>query len=286
MSDGIAAQTQSAEKEWAALRLVFLDRLWVGLLAVSIVAVPISVSRFFFTGWVAVYGVHLTFLAVTTSAFVLRRHLNYTVRAVLLIALMDFTAVGGILSFALLGSAWWWMLMGGLLSGLLFTRRIGIVHTVLGILFLVGVAGAYTTGLLTLSFDANVYVTLPVAWATMLSGPALLTICGFSAIGIFFDTARKQLLELDERSEQKRRLIEELEHTLAEVKTLRGLLPICSHCKKIRDDRGYWEGVEAFVARHTDARFTHALCPPCGIELYGDLWRSAMETASKLKPTT
>ncbi|MCX6928606.1 MAG: triple tyrosine motif-containing protein [Verrucomicrobia bacterium] len=56
---------------------------------------------------------------------------------------------------------------------------------------------------------------------------------------------------------------EELETALSNVKTLRGLIPICSGCKKIRDDKGYWEQVEMYVGRHSDAKFTHGLCPAC-----------------------
>ena len=55
----------------------------------------------------------------------------------------------------------------------------------------------------------------------------------------------------------------ELEAALAHVKTLSGLLPICSSCKKIRDDRGYWSQVETYVQKHTEATFTHSLCPEC-----------------------
>jgi CheY-like chemotaxis protein len=50
---------------------------------------------------------------------------------------------------------------------------------------------------------------------------------------------------------------------LANVKTLRGLLPICADCKKIRDDKGYWNKVETYLKKHTDAQFTHGLCPDC-----------------------
>ena len=57
--------------------------------------------------------------------------------------------------------------------------------------------------------------------------------------------------------------VEELEHALAHIKTLRGLLPICAWCKKIRDDGNYWRQVEDYVAHHTDARFTHGICPSC-----------------------
>jgi hypothetical protein len=57
--------------------------------------------------------------------------------------------------------------------------------------------------------------------------------------------------------------IRQLEQALAEVRTLRGLLPICSHCKKIRDDRGVWNVMEGYIQKHSDARFSHGLCPDC-----------------------
>lgn len=64
-----------------------------------------------------------------------------------------------------------------------------------------------------------------------------------------------------------RRVNGELGQALAEVKTLKGFLPICSGCKKIRDDQGYWSTVETYVMNHTDALFTHGLCPTC-VEVY------------------
>ena len=59
------------------------------------------------------------------------------------------------------------------------------------------------------------------------------------------------------------RLIEELTESLKQVKTLSGLLPICASCKRIRDDRGYWQQVETYIADHTNADFTHGICPDC-----------------------
>jgi hypothetical protein len=57
--------------------------------------------------------------------------------------------------------------------------------------------------------------------------------------------------------------IRELNLALEEIKTLSGILPICSHCKKIRDDHGYWEQVESYVSKHTEAEFSHGICPGC-----------------------
>lgn len=81
--------------------------------------------------------------------------------------------------------------------------------------------------------------------------------------------ANEQLrLEMVERES----LIEELKEALAKVKTLSGLIPICASCKKVRDDQGYWQQVETYVREHSDAEFTHGICPDCARKLYPDLF--------------
>jgi len=63
--------------------------------------------------------------------------------------------------------------------------------------------------------------------------------------------------------DKQQHLIVELKTALSEIKTLSGLLPICSHCKKIRDDSGYWQGVEHYIAARSDTQFSHGICPDC-----------------------
>lgn len=80
--------------------------------------------------------------------------------------------------------------------------------------------------------------------------------------------------DITERShtEQERvRLIGELKKALADVRTLGGLIPICASCKKIRDDQGYWEQIEVYIRDHSDAQFSHSLCPECVKTLYPEL---------------
>jgi len=69
---------------------------------------------------------------------------------------------------------------------------------------------------------------------------------------------------------ERLKLIQELTDALARVKTLRGLLPICASCKKIRNDGGYWEQVETYIKNHSNAEFTHGICPDCMRRLYPD----------------
>jgi len=71
--------------------------------------------------------------------------------------------------------------------------------------------------------------------------------------------------------EEREKLINDLRKALAEVKILSGLLPICSACKKIRDDKGYWNQIEVYIQAHSDADFSHSICPGCAKELYPDL---------------
>ena len=74
------------------------------------------------------------------------------------------------------------------------------------------------------------------------------------------------------RMEQERqRLITELQSAITDIKTLRGLLPICARCKKIRDDKGYWNHIEKYIQEHTDAQFTHGYCPDCARELFNSI---------------
>ncbi|HEY0006071.1 MAG TPA: hypothetical protein VGB17_14930 [Pyrinomonadaceae bacterium] len=82
---------------------------------------------------------------------------------------------------------------------------------------------------------------------------------------------------LDERNQEakeKERLIHELEEALAKVRILSGLLPICSSCKNIRDDKGYWNQMETYISEHSDAEFSHGLCPSCAKVLYPEVYAS------------
>ena len=88
----------------------------------------------------------------------------------------------------------------------------------------------------------------------------------FGVLGISRDiTERKQL------ESEKDHLIDELRHALAKVKKLEGFLPICSYCKKIRDDLGYWQQIEKYIRERSDAQFSHSICPECAKKHFPDL---------------
>jgi PleD family two-component response regulator len=75
-----------------------------------------------------------------------------------------------------------------------------------------------------------------------------------------------------------RRSLEEknaqLQQALDELKTLRGIIPICSHCKNVRDDKGYWNQVEVYIRNHSEAEFSHSICPECVNQFYPELLKA------------
>jgi PAS domain S-box-containing protein len=85
-------------------------------------------------------------------------------------------------------------------------------------------------------------------------------------VGFFMDITERKRAE-----EERDKLVSDLEKTLSEVKTLRGFLPICSNCKKIRDDKGYWNQIESYIRDRSDAEFSHGICPECAKKLYPDM---------------
>ncbi|MFH0725824.1 MAG: DUF3365 domain-containing protein [Pseudomonadota bacterium] len=96
---------------------------------------------------------------------------------------------------------------------------------------------------------------------------------GIGMAGLFFGIYRigKQIDLIRKAEIAREKMVGELKTALDNIKTLKGLLPICSSCKKIRDDKGYWNQIEGYIETHSEAEFSHGICPECAKKLYPDL---------------
>lgn len=93
-----------------------------------------------------------------------------------------------------------------------------------------------------------------------------------------------EILERKQLEEKKEKLIADLKEALNNVKRLRGLVPICANCKKVRDDKGYWEEVESYLHDHSEVEFTHGLCPDCIAVLYPEFYKKQASVPNGTKP--
>ena len=83
-----------------------------------------------------------------------------------------------------------------------------------------------------------------------------------SSLSVIYSVAR-DITERKRADAEREALVQQLQNALAEVRTLQGILPICSYCKRVRDDQNYWESVDAYISRHTNTQFSHSICPNC-----------------------
>lgn len=125
------------------------------------------------------------------------------------------------------------------------------------------------------------YLGLPVCWP---DGEVFGTICILDKRENHYSPEYRELME------QFRALLEshlelicqrdELRRHVEEINRLRGILPICAHCKRIRDDDGYWQQVEQYIHAHSDASFSHGICPECAEEHYPEFWSHRQQNAA------
>jgi membrane protein implicated in regulation of membrane protease activity len=133
-------------------------------------------------------------------------------------------------------------------------------------------------GIVALAWAATCPLVLPwnhlIDWAFPVLCSAMLGM----AIHFFLNSLMKGVAHYHLRDQillrQRARLVRDLKEAMEGMKTLRGLIPICAQCKKVRDDGGYWQQVETFVREHTGAEFTHGLCPECSASLQDEFEQS------------
>ena len=160
-------------------------------------------------------------------------------------------------------TARWAIILAGVMTLLVAALAIWLARGLSApLVALADAAGQYAEG----SFEPMVNVNTRDELATLANG--------FNAMGGETAQAQGRLKEQIERLEleiqrrhlvekEKEKLIGDLQQALSEIKTLEGIIPICASCKKIRDDQGYWKQLETYLLDHSQARFSHGICPDC-----------------------
>lgn len=130
---------------------------------------------------------------------------------------------------------------------------------------LISVSAGVVTWVVDAAIDPH-YPELPF-WTVLVHGGTphdlLMRSFIFSAFVVFGFVSAKAVAKHRAAQEEKERLLTELRLAMNEVKTLSGLLPICSYCKMIRDCTGSWNKLETYIKKHSEAEFTHGICPEC-----------------------
>lgn len=251
------------------------------LISTAIVAIPAgsaSLYRITHIGWQPLMAVHI-FLVVSLWLVVLfRKKISYPLQAKFIILTFLLIGLTGISRFGLAAAGVAFLVVAGPLATLLFNARAGAATMLTALLGAISIGFLTTQDGFSYGFDMAAYVLAPSSWITAISGWALSSIVMTASLYVF----NKDLILALSTSQQRHEKLEialteldrtnvELQSALDEIVTLQGIIPICSYCHCIRDDGGAWNHLEAYLTEHSEAQFSHGICPACSSRLTAEL---------------
>lgn len=254
-----------------------LEQIWHVLMLVVLFGGLASIQRFRYTGWLPIYSLHLFLMFAYSACWLLRRKLSFNTKVGITLLVFYIVGISGLFAFGLIGAGIWWLILCTLIANVFYSLRAGIAHALVCLAIIVTAGAAIVGGYITIPFDANDYITQPSTWITLMVGCVALSMFIISAVVVYQRAILDLLQEVESSRKQKIVLLEKQQQQLDEIKALRSIIPICASCKKVRDDQGYWENVEAYMRKRADIQFTHGLCPDCGERLYGGIWNEARD---------
>ncbi len=250
------------------------DDLINAILIVSSISVVISYSavlvRAFEIGVSIRDGVQGLFVTVFLILMWQRRKMKTHRKAQCLVLVLSLGALSGFLTLGMLGGTIFLFPAAVVIMAIFYSLRATLLYIAVACITCCLVAAGFATGFISLVQSADFLMTNFTHWLVY-----IFSLCIFFSVAcVTIHKYRKTTTYLIDKVRQQRDALsktnEELTEALNRVTTLSGLIPICAHCKKIRDDKGYWKQLEHYIEKHSEASFSHGICPDCADKLYGE----------------
>ncbi len=216
----------------------------------------VSLFRFFTIGWKPVFSVHITVAAFFLLIAIFRKSILYHIKVSAVIVIFFLLAISSALNFGMSGFLIGFLMLCVFL-GIVFAGKkpAFIIYACAAvIIFVIGVLNV--KGMIIPKIDIETYRTFFSSWVTTLIGFTFLTGISTLIVGEIGHLLANKIEEL-------KQVNHELQKANDEIKTLSGMLPICSYCKKVKGDKGYWNQIEEYISNHSEAIFSHSICNTC-----------------------
>jgi hypothetical protein len=250
------------------LRDSLIDKILIVSAVVVISSLASAQLRAFDIGWT--YRDVLQFIDVgLLTVLVLVRH-NITAhhKALLLIILFSLGGLPGVYTLGILAGTIFVFPLAAVIVATFYSARATLAYIILTLLFCCFVAFRFCSGMATLPFSADRLIFNYFHWFVYLVCMGAFFIVAAFTINNYRGTVSILMERIASQRDQLEKSNEELNNALKSVKKLSGLLPICSYCKKIRDDKGYWRQIESYIRDHSEADFSHGVCDECARKHY------------------
>ncbi len=284
-----AGHPASVQKE--VIRRRFLESVSGVMLVIAMIGLPLSLSRIPHTGLHFNHITHICGALLVFAVFFARKRLSDRWLVSSLVFMSTALSISALLQYGLVSAGFYFAAASIFIAGVSLGLWSGVILAAFYAVACSIIAYLWMSGYLVFPTDVRTYILLPSVWASLGAGFILTTAIFFVSASGFFrgltelvDTIDQQKQEIEESNAELNRANLELEAAIKEIKTLHGLLPICAKCKKIRDDQGYWQQLEEYLERHTEAELTHSLCPECISELYPEISEQVLKRLNHKQP--
>ncbi len=226
--------------------------------------------RALYIGWHIRDLIHFLCIFLLILLTIYRHRFGVRQKAIFILTLYTVGGVSGVFSLGILAGTTTVIPAAAVIFSICYSRRSTYLYILSLMAMYTVIAILFCSKIISFQYDADLLLTSYSHWFPYIINTALF--CTVSCVAILNYRERTEVLinEVRQQRDALKATNTQLEQALSDVKTLSGLLPICASCKKIRDDQGYWNQIEAYIENHTDAHFSHGICAECQETLYGD----------------
>lgn len=242
--------------------------LWILLLLVGLTA---TIVRALQIGWTTRDSLFCAIAIIGGVTEIFRNKIPARQKAIILIVVNTTISVGGVFTLGMLAGAIFFLPLSAVIIALFFNSRVVAISSLLSIAFLGLVAIGFGSGTLTIVPSADSLLKNYFHWSVYIIAFSFFLLVTGTTIGNYRQAHGKLIGEIRLREKELKTTNTELLKALDEIKTLKGILPICSYCKKIRNEEGEWEQVEVYIHNNSDVDFSHSYCPDCVNEFFPNI---------------
>jgi len=184
-------------------------------------------------------------------------------KALFLIASYSTGAIAGVYTLGMLAGAIFMFPTAAVVMSVFYSVKTTLIYITLSLIFCCFIAFRFCSNLVLLTFSADILMANYSHWFVYIVCIGFFFAVMYATIYNYRKTMRMMIDEISIQRDELRKSNDELFNASKNIKILSGLLPICSSCKKIRDDKGYWSQLEFYIKENSEANFSHSICPDC-----------------------
>lgn len=252
-------------------RAQLINRVMKMTTILAIVLFTSSQIRAFITGWTHMDLIYcFVFTGILSVLFTKHDGVGKT-KTALILTLIIALAVAGTSTFGMLAGAIFFFPMAAVFIALFFSTLTVGIYGVLVTGYLIFLAVGFIFGYLSIAPGAAQLLSSPLHWNVYIMCFITFFMVTCTSIISYRQAIQKLIENVNCQREELKQKNMDLQQALNEISTLQGILPICSFCKKVRNDKGYWEQVDIYIHKNTLADISHSICPECVHKYYPEI---------------